>query len=269
MHNSNDTYADFNNTLHELVASFTEEVISYEYLKQATRQDGAFFEEGLKHRVNTTFKVQYAHKAYKSMKFTPQTIDKEGIYKLITVILEAVIKGSGYFEYKVEGNTKLIKANAWLVQAWSKSIDIMALNSYRFSPCVIPPKPWTTVWNGAYYGSNAPFTSFIRAHFNQKNVFMTQYLQKCEQLDLTWLFKCVNALQSTPFIINERILNTMVSIMENHGGLGGLPRTDETPKIPHLIDPTPEELKAHKKRLVAYYKHERPEYPRCSEQTPL
>ena len=49
----------------------------------------------------------------------------------------------------------------------------------------------------------------------------------------------------------------MVSIMENHGGLGGLPRTDETQKIPHLIDPKPEELETHKKRLVAYYKHER------------
>lgn len=257
MHNSNDTYVDFNNNLHELVASFTEEVISYEYLNQATRQDGAFFEEGLKHRMNTTFKVQYAHKAYKAMKFTHQTIDKEGLYKLMTVILEAVIKGSGYFDYRVEGNQKLLKANDWLVETWAKSLNIMVLNSYKFSPCVIPPKPWETVWDGAYYGANAPFAHFIRANFNQKNTFMTQYLQKCEQLDLTWLFKCVNALQSTPFIINQRVLDTMVSIMENHGGLGGLPRTDETPKIPHLIDPTPEELETHKKRLVVYYKHER------------
>lgn len=257
MHNSNDTYADFNNTLHELVGSLIEEVTSYEYLKQATRQDGAFFEEGLKHRLRTDFKVQYAHKAYKEMNFTPQALDKEGLYKLMVVILEAVIKGSGYFDYKGEGNQKLLKANDWLVQAWSKSIDIMVLNSFKFSPCVIPPKPWTTVWDGAYYGANAPFTHFIRANFNQKNTFMTQYLKKCEQLDLSWLFKTVNALQDTPFVINDKVLDTMVSIMENHGGLGGLPRTDETPKVPNLIDPTPEELEAHKKRLVAYYKRER------------
>lgn len=247
MHNSNDTYADFNNTLHELVGSLIEEVTSYEYLKQATRQDGAFFEDGLKHRLQTNFKVQYAHKAYKDMKFTPQTLDKDGLYKLMVVVLEAVIKGSGYFDYKVEGNQKLLKANDWLIQAWSKSIDIMILNCFKFSPCVIPPKPWTTVWDGAYYGANAPFTHFIRANFNQKNAFMTQYLKKCEQLDLSWLFKVVNALQDTPFIINDNVLNTMVSIMKNHGGLGGLPRTDETPKIPHLIDPTPDELEAHKK----------------------
>lgn len=265
MHNSDDTFVVFDTTMDKLVINYKEEIISYQYLKQATRQDAAFFEEGLKHRLRTDFKVQYARRAYKDMGFTPDTMDTDNLYKLVTVLLDAVIKGSGYFEYKVEaqhtdGNKrpkKYLKAADWLVKAWAKSIDMMTLNSFKFSPCVIPPKPWEGIKDGAYYGVNAPFAQFIRVNMYQHNALLDQYIQKCEQLDLTWLFKCVNALQSTPFIINERILNTMVSIMENHGGLGGLPRTDETPKIPHLIDPTPEELEAHKKRLVAYYKHER------------
>lgn len=265
MHNSDDTFVVFDTAMDKLVVNYKEEIISYQYLKQATRQDAAFFEDGLKHRLRNDFKVQYARRAYKDMGFTPDTMDTDNLYKLVTVLLEAVIKGSGYFEYKAEANhtdgnkrpKKYLKAADWLVKAWAKSIDVMALNSFKFSPCVIPPKPWEGIKDGAYYGVNAPFAQFIRVNMYQHNAFLDQYIQKCEQLDLTWLFKCVNALQSTPFIINEKILNTMVSIMENHGGLGGLPRTDETPKIPHLIDPTPEELEAHKKRLVAYYKHER------------
>lgn len=265
MHNSDDTFVVFDTAMDKLVVNYKEEIMSYQYLKQATRQDAAFFEDGLKHRLRNDFKVQYARRAYKDMGFTPDTMDTDNLYKLVTVLLEAVIKGSGYFEYKVEakhtdGNKrpkKYLKAADWLVKAWAKSIDMMTLNSFKFSPCVILPKPWEGIKDGAYYGVNAPFAQFIRVNRYQHNAFLDQYIQKCEQLDLTWLFKCVNALQSTPFIINERILNTMVSIMENHGGLGGLPRTDETPKIPHLIDPTPEELEAHKKRLVAYYKHER------------
>ena len=265
MHNSDDTFVVFDTAMDKLVVNYKEEIISYQYLKQATRQDAAFFEDGLKHRVRNDFKVQYARRAYKDMGFTPDTMDTDNLYKLVTVLLEAVIKGSGYFEYKVEANhtdgnkrpKKYLKAADWLVKAWAKSIDVMALNSFKFSPCVIPPKPWEGIKDGAYYGVNAPFAQFIRVNMYQHNAFLDQYIQKCEQLDLTWLFKCVNALQSTPFIINQRILDTMVSIMENHGGLGGLPRMDETPKVPHLIDPTPEELEAHKKRLVAYYKHER------------
>lgn len=265
MHNSDDTFVVFDTAMDKLVVNYKEEIISYQYLKQATRQDAAFFEDGLKHRLRNDFKVQYARRAYKDMGFTPDTMDTDNLYKLVTVLLEAVIKGSGYFEYKVEANhtegnkrpKKYLKAADWLVKAWAKSIDVMALNSFKFSPCVIPPKPWEGIKDGAYYGVNAPFAQFIRVNMYQHNAFLDQYIQKCEQLDLTWLFKCVNALQSTPFIINQRILDTMVSIMENHGGLGGLPRTDETPKVPHLIDPTPEELEAHKKRLVAYYKHER------------
>lgn len=265
MHNSDDTFVVFDTAMDKLVVNYKEEITSYQYLKQATRQDAAFFEAGLKHRLRNDFKVQYARRAYKDMGFTPDTMDTDNLYKLVTVLLEAVIKGSGYFEYKVEANhtdgnkrpKKYLKAADWLVKAWAKSIDVMALNSFKFSPCVIPPKPWEGIKDGAYYGVNAPFAQFIRVNMYQHNAFLDQYIQKCEQLDLTWLFKCVNALQSTPFIINQRILDTMVSIMENHGGLGGLPRTDETPKVPHLIDPTPEELEAHKKRLVAYYKHER------------
>lgn len=265
MHNSDDTFVIFDAAMDKLVVNYKDEIISYQYLKQATRQDVAFFEDGLKHRLRTDFKVQYARRAYKDMGFTPDTMDTDNLYKLVTVLLEAVIKGSGYFEYKVEakhteGNKrpkKYLKAADWLVKAWAKSIDVMALNSFKFSPCVIPPKPWEGIKDGAYYGVNAPFTQFIRVNMYQHNAFLDQYIQKCAQLDLTWLFKCVNALQSTPFIINQRILDTMVAIMENHGGLGGLPRTDETPKVPNLIDPTPEELEAHKKRLVAYYKHER------------
>lgn len=265
MHNSDDTFVVFDTAMDKLVVNYKEEIISYQYLKQATRQDAAFFEDGLKHRLRNDFKVQYARRAYKDMGFTPNTMDTDNLYKLVTVLLEAIIKGSGYFEYKVEANhtegnkrpKKYLKAADWLVKAWAKSIDVMALNSFKFSPCVIPPKPWEGIKDGAYYGVNAPFAQFIRVNMYQHNAFLDQYIQKCEQLDLTWLFKCVNALQSTPFIINQRILDTMVSIMENHGGLGGLPRTDETPKIPHLIDPTSEELETHKKRLVAYYKHER------------
>lgn len=265
MHNSDDTFVVFDTAMDKLVVNYKEEIISYQYLKQATRQDAAFFEDGLKHRLRNDFKVQYARRAYKDMGFTPDTMDTDNLYKLVTVLLEAVIKGSGYFEYKVEakhtdGNKrpkKYLKAADWLVKAWAKSIDMMALNSFKFSPCVIPPKPWEGIKDGAYYGVNAPFAQFIRVNMYQHNAFLDQYIQKCEQLDLTWLFKCVNALQSTPFTINQRVLDTMVSIMENHGGLGGLPRTDETPKVPNLIDPTPEELEAHKKRLVAYYKHER------------
>lgn len=265
MHNTDDTYVSFEASMNKMVDAFVEEVTSYEYLKQATRQDAAFFKDGLKRRIGMEFKKQYAHKAYDTMKFDPQDIDRTGLYKLMCVLLEAVIKGSGYFDYKVEEATvkgkrkqvKYLKAADWLVNAWSKSVDMMVLNCYKFSPCVIPPKEWTSVWDGGYYGANAPFTHFIRNNYNQKNVYMNQYLKKCEQLDLSWLFACVNALQSTPFTINTRVLDTMIAIMENHGGLGGLPRTDETPKIPRLVDPTPEELEAHKKRLVSYYKHER------------
>ncbi|WP_288878701.1 DNA-directed RNA polymerase [uncultured Megasphaera sp.] len=265
LHCEGDTHLVFDALVNSLVQDLIEEFKGHEYTQNATRNDAAFFEEGLKQRVQDNYKIQYAHKAYKDMKFTPTEYDKVNMHKLVVVLVDAIIKGSGYFEYYIVSEyrkgslkqKKTLRAADWLLEAWSKSIDIMAFNNYKFNPCVVPPKPWTSVFEGGYYGANAPFSQFIRVNFKQKNVFMRHYLQKLEQLDLSWLFDCVNALQETPFIINDKILNTMIAIMENHGGLGGLPRTDETPKVPLLVAPTEEELKAHKKRLVAHYKDER------------
>lgn len=265
LHSRGDTSIYFDSLISKLAYSLVEEINAHGYTEQATRQDSAFFDDGLKKRVQSSYKVAYAHKAYKDMGYTPTAWDMPNMYKLTVMIVDAVIKGSGYFEYHVDTDNvngkprqkKTLRAADWLLEAWSQSIDIMAMNSYKFSPCVVSPKPWTSVFDGGYYGANAPFSQFIRVNFRQKNIFMRHYLQKLEQLDLSWLFQCVNALQETPFIINDKILNTMVAIMENHGGLGGLPRADETPKVPLLVDPTPLELEAHKKRLVAFYKSER------------
>lgn len=99
LHSAGDTYTYLDCFMNGLADDFREEVTSYEYLKNATRQDGAFFEDGLKHRGQKEYKVQYAHKAYKDMGFTPQELDTTNLYKLLLVLVDAVLKGSGYFEY--------------------------------------------------------------------------------------------------------------------------------------------------------------------------
>ena len=90
LHSAGDTYTYLDCFMNDLADDFREEVTSYEYLKSATRQDRAFFEDGLKHRGQKEYKVQYAHKAYKAMGFTPQALDTTNLYKLLLVLVDAV-----------------------------------------------------------------------------------------------------------------------------------------------------------------------------------
>lgn len=242
------------------------EAQAYAYTKQADKHNKAYFDIGLNKRVGEYYKEQFANKAYKIQHYTPPKFDIDAMYKLSTKMIEMCIVGSGYFEIEYKdyvnkkGQTsriKALKANTWLIETWTKNIELLALNKSRFCPCVIPPKRWTSIKEGAYYGDNAKYVQLVRVRINQTNIFVQNYMKRLEQIDLSYLFTVLNSLQETPFIINENILNVCLDIMSNHGSLGGLPSTDDLPELPRLINPTPEELKKHKVKLTAMYKKDR------------
>lgn len=237
-----------------------------EYIKNTDKGNAKYFEAGLSKRIGAYYKSQYTKKAFALKNFVPTTLDDEKMEKLAVKLIEMCVSGSGYFTTGYQENKnkkgkieriKAIYAKQWLIDTWNKNIDLLVYNKHRYAPCVIPPKPWKTVWNGAYYGVNAKYVQFIRQDFYRKNIFLTNYLQKLEQIDMSWLFSVVNHLQETPFVINEKVLKVCLDIMSNHGSLGGLPSTDDLPELPRLINPTPEELKKHKVKLTAMYKKDR------------
>lgn len=258
------------NTLSNLATvlggTLKKEAEAEEYVKNTDKGNAKYFDVGLSKRVGTYYKEQYATKAFTLKKFVPTVLEDDRMTKLAVKLIEMCVSGSGYFAVgysehknkkgKIE-RIKAIHAKQWLIDTWNKNIKLLAFNKYRYAPCVISPKPWDSVWNGGYYGVNAKFTQFIRQDFYKKNIFLTNYLEKLEQLDMSWLFNVVNHLQNTPFIINEDILNVCLDIMSNHGSLGGLPSTDDLPELPRLINPTEEELKKHKIKLTAMYKRDR------------
>lgn len=258
------------NTLSNLATvlggTLKKEAEAEEYVKNTDKGNAKYFDVGLSKRVGTYYKEQYATKAFTLKKFVPTVLEDDRMTKLAVKLIEMCVSGSGYFAVgysehknkkgKIE-RIKAIHAKQWLIDTWNKNIKLLAFNKYRYAPCVISPKPWDSVWNGGYYGVNAKFTQFIRQDFYKKNIFLTNYLEKLEQLDMSWLFNVVNHLQDTPFVINENILNVCLDIMNNHGSLGGLPSTDDLPELPRLINPTEEELKKHKIKLTAMYKRDR------------
>lgn len=258
------------NTLSNLATvlggTLKKEAEAEEYVKNTDKGNAKYFDVGLSKRVGTYYKEQYATKAFTLKKFVPTVLEDDRMTKLAVKLIEMCVSGSGYFAVgysehknkkgKIE-RIKAIHAKQWLIDTWNKNIKLLAFNKYRYAPCVISPKPWDSVWNGGYYGVNAKFTQFIRQDFYKKNIFLTNYLEKLEQLDMSWLFNVVNHLQNTSFIINENVLNVCLDIMSNHGSLGGLPSTDDLPELPRLINPTEEELKKHKVKLTAMYKRDR------------
>lgn len=70
----------------------------------------------------------------------------------------------------------------------------------------------------------------------------TQYFEELEKLDLNEEFRCVNALQQTPWAINKRVLAVLRQAWDSGQEWGGLPPRDDLPLPPYPFDVEPSEL---------------------------
>lgn len=174
-------------------------------------------------------------------------------------LVEAVVYGSGYWCMKpVQMDKKKVQCilvNDWLKKAWETNMDKLVSNAVQYLPMVIPPAHWTTPFDGGYYGASRLHTSFIRFHAPLNNAPVKRYMNMLQRVDLSKVYKALNAMQDTPFKINTFILDIMQEIKARGGDFGGVPRLEPLDKLPELPEGTPKEiLQEHKKKMVALYK---------------
>ena len=268
LHNKNNS-SKLSNIAAKLYSHIESEVQAYQYMHAASKYARIWFDKGIQDRVRPANKKIYATHFYKNDGYKPITFDPVNITKLCCKLIELCMDGSDYFEYYQaeddNGNSKnagksyaSIKAKDWLLKTWQHNIDILALNSYKFCPTIIPPKPWTTPWNGGYYGDIAKYSQMVRVDFKNGNIFLNEYQKKLNQLDMSFFYDVLNSIQSTSYKVNKQILEAALKIAQGNGGLGDIPDTQPMPPMPMLQEPyTKKELKDHKYKMMLRYKAER------------
>jgi DNA-directed RNA polymerase len=141
--------------------------------------------------------------------------------KLVELLIEATrIASIGY----VRENRKtvaMVQVTATF-RDWMTTIDAqLEMLSPEFMPCVIPPKPWTSLRSGGYHTDafvNPPRLVKTRADGHEALL---------ENADLSLVYRAVNAIQATPWAIEKRTLAVMEEIVE---------RTLDLPVLPAFVD---------------------------------
>ncbi|MFB2563625.1 DNA-directed RNA polymerase [Rhizobium sp. IMFF44] len=90
-----------------------------------------------------------------------------------------------------------------------------------FMPTIVPPKPWTSPFDGGYY------TAFRRMRLVKTH--NVQYLEELNNRDLSEVYDAINALQDTAWAINTDVLDVMRTLYEAGAGVAGLPHADKLP----------------------------------------
>lgn len=242
------------------------EVKAWYYIHHASKQDKMFFEQGLSHRVQKKYKVEFAKALYaKEAMKDWQDLDGEQLGRLADWLIEYAVKGSGFFELiesedKVKGTVHgrtVIRPKQWLINTWLKNVDILAKASYKYCPMIVAPRSWKDIWTGGYWDCLTKKVHLLRVDWDFSNAFMTAYKKRLNNMDMSYLLNVVNALQATPFTINDKVLAVATYIYNHHGGKAGIDSTEPMPKMPRLEGATPEEEKAYRRQLTMMYKAER------------
>lgn len=100
-----------------------------------------------------------------------------------------------------------------------------------YLPTVDKPLPWAAPRGGGYH-TNAvtPLTLITRARDAQMDAL--------DRADLSQVYSAINAIQDTPWRINQRVLAVMKDVWARNSGLGGVPpqHDEPVPQMPPAIE---------------------------------
>ena len=212
-------------------------------------------------RVSEHNKSYYAIRCMEHTNDTWVPLDKGGLVALSGRLIENLIRSTGLFDtYDTTGRhgskmTSVIPTQR-LIDIWNVNESNMLDNAFQSTPMIIEPEKWTSYTEGGYYGELRKYYKLLRLH-GMNTFFFDSYLERLNETDISPVLRAVNAIQSTPWVINKDVLKVAQKIIENGEELAGVPRGKTLPEIPELTgNYTPEELKAHKKKMEMRIKDE-------------
>ena len=218
-------------------------------------------DKAIEQRARSSYKVAYAVNRMHKEGYTGLSWSTQDMNVLGAKIIEMLIAGSDFYtrvDRQIDTKTiKCLEVGEWFAQAWQKQEAKLISNAVKHLPTIIPPRHWSSPYDGGYYGASCLQTQLIRLNVLGGTEAVKTYTSKLAMVDLGNIYAALNAMQDTPFKINKDILHTLKEIYASGGVLGGVPRTEPFEKLPRLPeDATKEQIKEHKKKAIGIYKQE-------------
>ena len=94
-----------------------------------------------------------------------------------------------------------------------------------YLPTIIPPRPWTSPFEGGYWTPRVRRLALVKTHSKG-------YLEELAEHDMPEVYDAINAMQHTAWTINGRVLEVVRNLWNNGATLGGIPAADDLPLPP-------------------------------------
>lgn len=149
-----------------------------------------------------------------------------------TKLIEIMMEATGLIE-KVNVDVDVHKTEV-RIQATKETVDWINNENNRcqalspvYLPTIIPPRPWTSPFQGGYWTPRVRRLSLVKT-------FSRQYLEELGERDMPLVYDAINAMQHTAWTINNEVLEVVRNLWNAGSNLGGIPSADD-----HELPPKP------------------------------
>lgn len=230
------------------------EEIKYNNFVAQDKKREVRYSKGLKQRNRDVYRQQFMRRAYESNDYVFTGFSQEEKESLGTYLVVLVVNSTDMFEIQA-GDTQEVRPTAIFEKTIELNKAAIIERAIKYLPMIVPPKPWSSLYDGGYYGRMRVSNLMIRYPQYLKNTHrLRNYIARLNELDLSEITDAVNKIQATPYYIRKDILDVEEALFKESSGTAGLPLAEPLEPIPRLIgdDIPPEKLKEHKKKIVAH-----------------
>lgn len=191
-------------------------------------------QDGLDKRVMLYQKTRHIKTIMEKNKFEWVKYHKEAVVNMGMDILYILIQSTDLLTTSdANDSVKLLQPTQKLLETYRYNADFISQFVTDRTPTIVPPKPWTDLNDGGYYGVMADRLHFMRiSHIVGKTKVVKSYLKKIQDVDLSKIYGAVNRIQETPYKINKDMYAVIEALIEQGGGIADIPRMEpyEEPK---------------------------------------
>ena len=195
-----------------------EQVVEYGIFKEANEGLAVKLERQLESSTSVGHRRAVLSKAFKSADFEGMKWDEEEQAGVGHLLLSAFIDASGLFERVVVRRKKRSVAYCTPTEAM---VEILASGEltdaltmpYHY-PMVIPPRDWTSVFEGGYLDSHLHSLDLVKTDRSG--------LSQLDATDMRDVTDAINLIQATPWAINTKVLEVLDFLNTLGGDVAGL-----------------------------------------------
>jgi len=192
--------------------------ISHSYLLKRCQSDNQY--QRNKARMKTNMKGRQIE-----FEDWPLDVEVKVGTKLVDLMVQSVgLIRLGTVQYGEKQREKVILPTEETME-WLKKEDARcSLLSPMYLPTIIPPRPWTSPFDGGYWTQRVRPLKMVKGFSVSK-----EYLNELGEHEIEPIYDALNAMQNTAWSINTKVLSVVQELWQSGSELGGIPTSDNYP----------------------------------------